>query len=206
MQCSLQQYWWATEVQPGLQRRCCRSCLNDSLLSPNVQLCRHKNAIQHSKEKEKWTKRCNVGPLMFTDQLHTMSMLLGDPKSKLRYVIATLCDGNKAGHVWTAHPLLQTPLFFCTPLFLWPMIDRGTSVAPCLLKPRFFQVLNSFKVAREFHSITYDVYSLAKSLYCLRLIIHVGCTVYGDHSSWNVLPQTQLYPVVESQTRSLHLC
>lgn len=176
MHCSLRHYWWAAEVQPGLQRGCCRNCLNDSLLSPTVRLCGHKNAIQHSKEKEKkkWTKRCNEGPFMFTDQLHTMSMLLGDPKSKWRCVIVTLCVVNKAGHVWTAHPLLQTPLFFCTPLFLWPMIDRGTSVTPCLLEPRFFQVLNSFKVAREFHSITGDVYSLVTSLYCLRLIIHVG--------------------------------
>lgn len=147
----------------------------------NCATLQAKNAIQHSKEKEKWTKQCNEGPFMFTDQLHTMSMLLGDPKSKWRYVIATLCDGNKAGHVWTAHPLLQTPLFFCTPLFLSPMIDRGTSVTSCLLEPRFFQVLNSFKVAREFHSITYDVYSLVASLYCFRLIILVGCTVYGDH-------------------------
>lgn len=92
--------------------------------------------------------------LMFTDQLHTISMLPGNA----RYVIASFYDGNKTGRVRTAHPLLQTPLFLRTSLFSWPVIDRGASVTLCPLELRLFYVWNSFKVVRDSHSITCDVY------------------------------------------------
>lgn len=136
--CSIYQYISDIPQNTELQRRCRRSFLLE--MTPFCQRL--------------WDCRRKSTHLMFTDQLHTISMLPGNA----RYVIASFYDGNKTGRVRTAHPLLQTPLFLRTSLFSWPVIDRGASVTLCPLELRLFYVWNSFKVVRDSHSITCDVY------------------------------------------------
>lgn len=111
------------------------------LLSPTVRFWRCKNAAQHSKEKDKWPKRCNEGPIVLPDQLHTIGMLLGDSKSKWRYLFATHCDGNKSWHVWTASSTPDTSFL----LHSFVPVARDWQRNLCHPVPPWTQILSSFK-------------------------------------------------------------